>query len=295
MSESSAGFVGLGTMGFPMALNLHKAGLLAAVWNRSVEKADRFARETGCSRCVDLAEIAKSCQIIMLCVSGDEDVLEIVDRLRPHLQVNSLLIDCSTVSSSTAREAATRLTEKGAGFVDCPVSGGTEGASNGTLSLMMGGSAENVERATPFFKAIGTTISHMGPVGAGQATKATNQIMVAGINQAVSEAMAFGQAHDLQIEKLISALDGGAASNWFLSHRGPNMASGEYPLGFKVALHAKDLRICREMAARFNTRLPIVEMTLLHYERMMQNTTAEEDISSLFRLKSALFADTGRE
>lgn len=295
MSESSAGFVGLGTMGFPMALNLHKAGLLAAVWNRSVEKADRFARATGCSRCVDLAEIAKSCQIIMLCVSGDEDVLEIVDRLRPHLQVNSLLIDCSTVSSSTAREAATRLTEKGAGFIDCPVSGGTEGASNGTLSLMMGGSAEDVERATPFFEAIGTTISHMGPVGAGQATKATNQIMVAGINQAVSEAIAFGQAHDLQIEKLISALDGGAASNWFLSHRGPNMASGEYPLGFKVALHAKDLRICRDMAASFNTRLPIVEMTLLHYERMMQNTTAEEDISSLFRLKSALFADTGRE
>jgi 3-hydroxyisobutyrate dehydrogenase len=295
VSESSAGFVGLGTMGFPMALNLHKAGLLAAVWNRSVEKADRFARATGCSRCVDLAEIAKSCQIIMLCVSGDEDVLEIVDRLRPHLQVNSLLIDCSTVSSSTAREAATRLTEKGAGFIDCPVSGGTEGASNGTLSLMMGGSAEDVERATPFFEAIGTTISHMGPVGAGQATKATNQIMVAGINQAVSEAIAFGQAHDLQIEKLISALDGGAASNWFLSHRGPNMASGEYPLGFKVALHAKDLRICRDMAASFNTRLPIVEMTLLHYERMMQNTTAEEDISSLFRLKSALFADTGRE
>jgi 3-hydroxyisobutyrate dehydrogenase len=295
VSESSAGFVGLGTMGFPMALNLHKAGLLAAVWNRSVEKADRFARATGCSRCVDLAEIAKSCQIIMLCVSGDEDVLEIVDRLRPHLQVNSLLIDCSTVSSSTAREAATRLIEKGAGFIDCPVSGGTEGASNGTLSLMMGGSAEDVERATPFFEAIGTTISHMGPVGAGQATKATNQIMVAGINQAVSEAIAFGQAHDLQIEKLISALDGGAASNWFLSHRGPNMASGEYPLGFKVALHAKDLRICRDMAASFNTRLPIVEMTLLHYERMMQNTTAEEDISSLFRLKSALFADTGRE
>jgi len=282
-------------MGFPMALNLHNAGLLVAAWNRSADKADRFEQETGCIQCVDLAQVAARCRIIFLCVSGDEDVLEVVDSLIPHLQVNSLLIDCSTVSSSTARQAARRLSEKGAGFIDCPVSGGTEGASNGTLSLMMGGSAEDVERAMPFLEAIGTTVSHMGPVGAGQATKATNQIMVAGINQAVSEAMAFGQAHGLQIEKLIAALGGGAASNWFLSHRGPNMASGKYPLGFKVALHAKDLRICRNMAASFDTRLPIVEMTLVHYKRMMQDTTAEEDISSLFRLKSALFTDTAGE
>lgn len=295
MSESSAGFVGLGAMGYPMALNLHKAGLLAAVWNRSAEKADKFARETGCIHCGNLARVAERCQIIVLCVSGDEDVLEVVDQLTPHLQDNALLIDCSTVSSSTAQQAADRLAEKGAGFIDCPVSGGTEGAWNGTLSLMMGGTDEDVERAAAVLDAIGTTISHMGPVGAGQATKASNQIMVAGINQAVSEAMAFGQAHGLELDKLIGALDGGAAANWFLSHRGPNMASGEYPLGFKVALHAKDLRICRDMAAGFDTRLPIVEMTLVHYKRMMQDTTEEEDISSLFRLKSALFTEAGGE
>ena len=117
MSESSAGFVGLGTMGYPMALNLHKAGLLAAVWNRSAEKADRFSTETGCFHCSDLAQVAERCQIIVLCVSGDEDVLEVVDQLAPHLQDNALVIDCSTVSSSTARQAAGRLAKKGAGFI----------------------------------------------------------------------------------------------------------------------------------------------------------------------------------
>jgi 3-hydroxyisobutyrate dehydrogenase len=282
-------------MGFPMALNLHKAGLLAAVWNRSSEKADKFARETGCLQCANPAQVAEHCKTIVLCVSGNEDVLDVVDQLAPHLQDNALVIDCSTVSSATAREAADRLARGGAGFIDCPVSGGTEGAWNGTLSLMMGGSAGDIERATPVLEAIGTTISHMGPVGAGQATKASNQIMVAGINQAVSEAMAFGQAHGLEIGKLIGALEGGAAANWFLSHRGPNMANGEYPLGFKVALHTKDLNICRDMAASFDTRLPIVEMTLLHYKKMMRDTTEEEDISSLFRLKSALFTEAGGE
>ena len=295
MPEPSVGFVGLGTMGFPMALNLHKAGLLAAVWNRTPDKAAKFSDQTRCPACADLAEVADRSKIIVLCVSGDDDVLDVIDQLTPHLSDDALIIDCSTVSAATARQAAQRLAEHGAGFIDCPVSGGTEGAWNGTLSLMMGGESGDVERAQPVLEAIGATISHMGPVGAGQATKATNQIMVAGINQAVSEAMAFGQAHGLQIEKMISALEGGAAANWFLSHRGPNMAKEEFPLGFKVALHAKDLRICQDMAASYDVRLPIVEMTLLHYKRILQDNDREEDISSLFRLKAALFAGAGEE
>ena len=295
MPDPSVGFVGLGTMGFPMALNLHKAGLLAAVWNRTPDKAAKFSDQTGCPACADLAEVADRSKIIVLCVSGDDDVLDVIDQLTPHLSDDALIIDCSTVSAATERQAAKRLAEHGAGFIDCPVSGGTEGAWNGTLSLMMGGESGDVERAQPVLEAIGATISHMGPVGAGQATKAANQIMVAGINQAVSEAMAFGQAHGLQIEKMISALEGGAAANWFLSHRGPNMAKEEFPLGFKVALHAKDLRICQDMAASYDVRLPIVEMTLLHYKRILQNNDREEDISSLFRLKAALFAGAGEE
>jgi 3-hydroxyisobutyrate dehydrogenase len=132
----------------------------------------------------------------------------------------------------------------------------------------------------------------MGPVGAGQAAKATNQIMVAGINQAVTEALAFGRAQGLPMDKLIAALEKGAAGNWFLSRRGPTMVRGEYPLGFKVGLHAKDLEICRRMAEEFGVKLPVVEMTLVHYARIA-DTSAEEDISALFRLKSDMFSSPG--
>jgi 3-hydroxyisobutyrate dehydrogenase len=278
-------------MGLPMALNLHKHGLLAAAWNRTAAKTVRLAAETGCRACNELSDLAAACDVIVVCVSGDADVLEVVAAMAPHLAHDTLIIDCSTVSAKTAREAAAMLSAVGARFVDCPVSGGTEGAWNGTLSLMAGGDCDDIDRARPALDAMGATITHMGPVGSGQATKATNQIMVAGINQAVSEAMAFGEANGLQIEDLIKALEGGAAASWFLTNRAPNMARGDFPLGFKVALHEKDLEICREMAAGLDVRLPIVEMTLLHYRRLLQGDPGEEDISSLFRLKSAMFTE----
>jgi 3-hydroxyisobutyrate dehydrogenase len=170
------------------------------------------------------------------------------------------------------------------------VSGGTEGARDGTLSIMVGGEAAALQRARPVLEALGRNIVHMGPAGAGQAAKATNQIMVAGINQAVTEALAFGQAQGLPMDRLIAALEKGAAANWFLSHRGPTMVEGRYPLGFKVALHAKDLEICRRMAEADGARLPLIEMTLKHYARLLDAGSTEEDISALFRLKSDMFA-----
>ena len=206
----------------------------------------------------------------------------------PALRPGAIVADCSTVASSTAREAATRLAGAGADFLDCPVSGGTEGAKAGTLSIMVGGDAAVLERARPALEAMGGSITLMGPVGAGQAAKATNQIMVAGINQAVTEALAFGRAQGLPMDRLIAALEKGAAGNWFLSKRGPTMIRGEFPLGFKVGLHAKDLEICRRMAAELGVKLPVVEMTLLHYRRLPAHSV-DEDISALFRLKSDMF------
>lgn len=290
----ATGFVGLGAMGKPMALSLHRAGLLDAVWNRSDLRAEQFAAETGCGHCSELAELAATCGQIILCVSADADVLEVVDGLVPHLRSGSLVIDCSTVNSATAREAAERLAGNDVDFLDCPVSGGTEGALAGTLSIMVGGEPSALERARPVLEAMGKTISHLGGVGAGQAAKAANQIMVAGINQAVTEALAFGHANGLPMDRLITALEGGAAACWFLSHRGPNMAQGVYPLGFKVELHDKDLQICRQMAETLGARLPVVEMTLVQYRRLMDAGSAEEDISSLYRLKSALFSGAGQ-
>jgi 3-hydroxyisobutyrate dehydrogenase len=284
-----AGVVGLGAMGLPMARNLHRAGLLAGAWNRTTARAEALAAETGVLAPRSLEALAADCDVIVTCVSADDDLLQVVDALAPGLRAGAVVIDCSTVAASTARDAAARLAACGTDFLDCPVSGGTEGAQAGTLSIMAGGDATVLERVRPVLEAIGGSIAHMGPVGAGQAAKATNQIMVAGINQAVTEALAFGRAQGLPMERLIAALEKGAAGNWFLSRRGPTMICGEFPLGFKVALHAKDLEICRRMAGELGVRLPVVEMTLLHYARLPAES-AEEDISALFRVKSDMFS-----
>lgn len=283
------GFIGLGAMGYPMARNLHKAGLLHTAWNRGAETAKRFADETGARIADDIATLAADCVCVVTCVSADADVLAVVDALAEHLAPGSLVIDCSTVSSDTAQQAAAILAGKNIGFLDCPVSGGTEGAINGTLAIMCGGSESDFERAQPVLQAMGKRFALMGPVGSGQATKAVNQIAVAGVNQAVSEALAFADAHGLDLAKVIDVVGGGAAASWFLTNRGPNMQRMSFPLGFKVTLHQKDLDICKRMAAAFDVQLPIVEMTLLHYRRLIEQGHSDEDISSLYRLKHAMF------
>ncbi len=285
----SAGFAGLGAMGAPMARNLAKAGLLAAVYNRTGATAVALGDELDCAVAPSPEDLAAQCDIIVLCVSADADVLALVDALAPALKPDAIVVDCSTVAAGTAREAAQRLAAVGAAFLDCPVSGGTEGAVNGTLSIMAGGDETALARARPVLEAMGKRIVHMGPNGAGQATKAVNQIAVAGVNQAVSEALAFAQAHGLDLERVIDAVGGGAAQSWFLANRGPNMARMAFPLGFRVRLHQKDLEICRAMAADHGVQLPIVEMTTIHYRRLIEAGHGDEDVSSLFRLKKAMF------
>ena len=283
------GFIGLGAMGLSMARNLHKAGLLAAVYNRTPGKARALAAETGCSAAESVAALAKLCDAVVLCVSADADVLEVVDALAGSLPRGALVLDCSTVSAATARSAAAKLGAQGVDFLDCPVSGGTEGARNATLAMMCGGDAAAFSRAQPVLDALGKRVALMGPVGSGQATKAVNQIAVAGIAQAVSEALAFAESQGLPLDKVIDLVGSGAAQSWFLTHRGPNMMRMSFPLGFKVALHDKDLKIVQEMAAAAGAQLPVVEMTRVHYRRLMEAGHGDEDISSLFRLKHALF------
>jgi len=286
-----AGFIGLGAMGASMARNLHRAGLLAAVWNRTPDKAQDLAAETGCAVARDPAELASRCDVVVLCVSADADVLEVVAAMGSGFGADSIVVDCSTVAASTAREAAEIAAGRGAAFLDCPVSGGTEGAARGTLAIMAGGEAEALDRAMPALEAMGRSIVHMGPVGTGQATKAVNQIMVAGINQAVSEALAFGEAQGLPMDRVIEVVGSGAAGNWFLSNRGPGMVRGSYPPGFKLALHDKDLAICQQMAAEKGVQLPVIEMTRLHYSRLLEDGHGDEDISALHRTKRALFRE----
>lgn len=284
-----AGFVGLGAMGAPMAGNLARAGLLEAVWNRSPGRSRAFEADSGVPAATGLEDLARRCDVVVTCVSADADVLAVVDSLAPALGAGAIVIDCSTVAAETARRAAARLADVGAGFLDCPVSGGTEGAKAGTLSIMVGGDEAVLEKARPVLEAMGRNIVHMGPVGSGQATKATNQIMVAGINQAVTEALAFAEAQGLPLDKVIDVVGSGAAGNWFLDHRGRSMVERRFAPGFKVTLHHKDLQICQQMAQQFGVSLPVVEMTLIHYRRLMEAGFGDEDISALFRQKSALF------
>ncbi len=286
------GFIGLGAMGTHMARNLQRAGLLAAVWNRSSGKAQALAAELKVDAPATLTELAAGCEAIVSCVSADADVLEVMRALAPALRAGALVLDCSTVSAETARQAAQLLEERGAEFLDCPVSGGVEGARDGTLAIMVGGKPAAFERAQPILRALGRTIAHFGPVGAGEAAKATNQIMCAGIIEAVAEAMAFARAEGLPLDKLIDTLGKGAGSSWYFVHRAPNMARGSYPAGFRVRLHAKDLGICHDMAARFGVTLPVVERMRAEYSELQARGYGDEDISATFRLKEELFERT---
>lgn len=290
-TTTRTGVIGLGAMGAPMARNLARAGLLAGVWNRTADKAAALAAELGVRHAPTPADLARHCDVVLTCVSADADLLAVVDQALPGLDGDKLLIDTSTVQPATAVELARRLAEAGCGFLDAPVSGGVEGARQGTLAIMVGGDAQMLERARPVLEAIGARIAHMGPVGSGQATKAVNQIMAAGINQAVSEALAFAAAEGLPLDKVIEVVASGAAGNWFLERRGPTMVRGEFPPGFRVALHHKDLAICKAIAERHGVSLPVVEMTLIHYRRLIEAGHGDEDISALFREKRRLFAD----
>jgi 3-hydroxyisobutyrate dehydrogenase len=283
------GFVGLGAMGAHMARNLRRAGLLNGVWNRTAEKATALAQELGCHAFKDLAELAANCEAVVICVSADEDVRAVVAGLEPALSPRMIVMDCSTVGAQTARDMHELLAPLGVGFLDCPVSGGVEGARAATLAIMVGGDEDCFERAAPVLEKLGKTVTYLGPSGAGQAAKATNQIMCAGIIQAVGEAMAFAHAEGLPLDKLIETLGKGAGSSWYFVNRAPFMAHNSFPAGFKVRLHAKDLRICRDMAAKRGAELPVVESTLKQYAQLIVQGFGDEDISAIYRLTSALF------
>lgn len=280
-----AGFVGLGAMGAPMAGHLKERGLLVAVVNRTQAKADALARELGVAAPTTLAELAAQCDVVALCVTADADVLSTVEALAPHLQPGAIVIDHSTVAPATAKQAAAMLATVGAHFLDAPVSGGVEGAKNGKLSVMVGGGAAVLERARPVLEAYALRVTHLGDTGAGQATKAINQILVAGIAQAVCEGLALGEALGLDPDRLIPTLGAGAAGNWFLDKRGATMLRDEFSVGFKLALLHKDLAIVRGIAEQAGTATDVIERSLADYAELMRQGYGDDDISALIRLK----------
>lgn len=272
-------------MGAPMAHNLAKSGRLAAVWNRSRAKAEALAAELGAAAPAAPADLAAMVDVVFLCVSADSDVLAVVDALLPGVRPGLVLVDCSTVGSDTARQAAAKLAQRGGAYLDAPVSGGVEGARQGSLAMMVGGDAAVLEQVRPLLQTMAARIVHIGPVGMGQGCKAVNQIMAAGIAQAVTEALAFGAAMELPMDQVIEVVAGGAAGNWFLDRRGKTLLAGSFQPGFKLSLHHKDLAICRACAAKLGLPLPLTEQTLADYAQLMAQGHGDEDISALYRLK----------
>jgi len=296
-SDLRVGFIGLGAMGYAMAGHLADRGLLAVAGNRTFAKAEAFvaarAFVVGSGDAAGAVRLSAAsafsdyavCDIVALCVSADADVLENVDALAVVLAPGAVVIDHSTVAVEAAREAARRLAARGIGFLDAPVSGGAEGAKNGRLSIMVGGDAATLDQARPVLDAYAARIALMGATGAGQATKAVNQILVAGINEAVCEGLAFAEKLGLDAERLLPTLMAGAAANWFLEKRGATMLANKFEPGFKCAHMAKDLRIVQAMADAAGIQHPVIDRALADYSALEARGHGELDTSALILLK----------
>ncbi|MGB4498596.1 MAG: NAD(P)-dependent oxidoreductase [Methylococcaceae bacterium] len=279
------GMIGLGAMGQGMAKNLANAKFLSTIYNRTTEKSRVFAQNFAVQIALSPEELAKNVDVIFICVSRDEDLLSVVNALTKTIRPKTVVVDMSTVSSNTAKQAAAILAVYEVDFLDAPVSGGVEGAKNGTLAMMIGGDSAVLEKVRPILDSMATRIVHIGETGTGQATKAVNQIMGAGINQAVTEALGFAKAQNLPMDKIIDVISNGASGNWFLQNRGVTMTKGDYPAGFKVVLHHKDLAICEKMGKKLDISLPLTTQTRLDYEDLIAKGFGDCDISALYHLK----------
>jgi 3-hydroxyisobutyrate dehydrogenase len=278
-------FIGMGTMGAPMALNILKAGYPVTVHNRTREK-EAAAAAAGAQRAASPVEAARAAEIIITCVSDTPDVERIIlgeNGVIQGARAGSLVIDMSTISPSATREIAAALAEKEIHMIDAPVSGGSEGARQGTLSIMVGGAEDDVAAAQGVLKAMGATISHVGPIGSGQLTKAINQIVLAGTYWSVAEGIALGLKAGLDMETVVNAVGGGAAGSWAMVNRSGNMIRNEYPLGFKVELHRKDLNIALGVARELGVPLPMTAFVEQVETGLIARGYAEEDISAIAR------------
>lgn len=278
-------FIGMGTMGAPMAMNLLKAGFEMTVNNRTRDR-ERPVADAGAKRADTPMAAAAGADVIITCVSDTPDVEEILlgeDGVIHGAAEGAIVVDMSTISPSATRRMAAVLGEKGVHMIDAPVSGGSEGAQKGTLSIMIGGAAEDVAKVMPVFDAMGTTISHVGPIGSGQVTKAINQIVVAGTYWSVAEGIALGLKAGLDMEKVVTAVGSGAAGSWAMNNRSGNMIQNTYPLGFRVRLHRKDLKIALDVARELGVTLPVAAFVEQAETGLIGRGFGDEDISAIAR------------
>lgn len=279
-------FIGMGTMGAAMARNLLAAGHAVTVHNRTREREAPLAA-AGARRAASPREAAAGAEVVVTCVSDTPDLEAVLlgaEGVVHGAAAGTLVIDMSTVSPSATRRIGAALAARGIRMLDAPVSGGSEGAQKGTLSIMVGGEAADVEAAMPVLRAMGKNITHVGPAGAGQLTKAINQIIISGTYLSVAEGLALGLKAGLDMEKVVAAMKGGAADSWVLSYRAANVIRNDYPLGFRVRLHRKDLGIALEAARELGVFMPCAALVAEIENGLLAQGFGDEDVSAMARV-----------
>jgi 3-hydroxyisobutyrate dehydrogenase len=279
-------FIGLGTMGGPMAARLLDAGFELTVHNRTRAREEPLA-ERGARRAASPREAATGAAVVCTMVSDTPDAEAVL--LGEHgaaggLEPGAVVVEMSTIAPEAVRRLHASLAEREVALLDAPVSGGSEGAQQGTLSIMVGGDPAALERVRPVLEALGKTITYVGPSGAGQVAKAMNQVIVAGTYAAVAEGLALGLAAGIDVEAAHRAVSGGAAASWGLTNRGPYMLRNDYPLGFRVRLHRKDLGIALDTAAELGVPLPLAAYVAQLETGLIKRGHGDEDVSAIARV-----------
>lgn len=278
-------FLGLGAMGYPMAGHIaNKTSHEVVVYNRSENKALRWQTEYP-GTATNISEAVKHSEIIALCLGRDEDVLNVVlsDDFQDALTPGAIVVDHTTTSYQLTQTLAPRLKQRGVAFVDAPVSGGQDGATNGVLSTMMGGDAEVIKSITPILQTYCRSLTHMGAIGSGQLAKMANQICISGVLSGLSEALVFAEKQGLAIDKLLSAIGGGAAQSWQMDNRGPTMHQRQFDFGFAIEWFIKDLGYCLAQGAATHSDLSATQTTFDKYQALAEQGYHREDTSALIR------------
>ena len=286
MSEEVA-FIGLGSMGGPIAGHLAEAGHNVTVYNRTSAKADAWVSEYGGTAAATLHEAAESARFVFSCVGGDDDLRSITmgeDGVFRTMQKDAVFVDHTTTSAEVAQQVAEQAQAGGFSFLDAPLAGGETGAQRGVLSIMVGGDAGAFEQAAPLMETYGRSVLHMGDAGAGQLTKMVNQICITGIVESLAEGLSFAERADLDGEKVIEVISNGSAASWQIGNRATAMLLRDFSAGGTVELLRKDLDICLNEAARIGASLPVVTLVQSYYEQIIERGDGKLDAASLISL-----------
>ncbi len=296
MTQPTIGFVGLGIMGAPMAENLLDAGYEVIGYNRSVEPIERL-EEAGGQRANSAADAANRADVLITCLPDSAVVTEVMhqdDGILAGIEPGSIVIDMSTISPTVTEELADELADHDVAMLDAPISGGEEGAIEGTLSIMVGGDAVVLEEVSPILEVMGTSITHCGDNGAGQVTKACNQIVVANTMAAISEALVFAEKAGADLEAVVEAISGGAAGCWALDNRAPRMIHGNFEPGFFAEYQYKDLRIATRAGQAYGAPLPTTASTHELYKAAVETGYGRDDNSGVMQVIENMAGTTAR-